>query len=288
MSAFRDQLRAKISRLDTRARDAARAAEDQCHARRERLAEADATAEAILNNVFLPLVDDFRAVVEGEGLLRDGCLLCETADTHGKRTRTRTTGVRKNPARPTVADFRRFLADRSERGLPELPPEQQLDEFERFLVEEHERQRLAAELAARPVPAWRRLVWRAADDSGLLYEFRLVAAAGDEGRVELWAEALRGAACDFRRDAAALLVELPRKSIAADGTDTDLARRWCARALSRSADALMAANLGPVGEVDPGRASDCAPGPAAVHAPLMTFPALDAIAFPAAVSNVSY
>ncbi len=143
----------------------------------------------------------------GEGVLREARLVSETADVKetGKRGRAKSDAAR----RPTVADFRRFLADRTERGLPELPPEQQPDDFERFLAEEHERQkereaqeREAQGLGPRRVPAWRRLVCRgvAADDAGSLVEVRVTAAPcnnisgeNENGKIEFRAEALRGA-----------------------------------------------------------------------------------------------
>ena len=278
---------------------AARAADQRSDARRQRpIEQADATAETVLRDVLRPLVDDFRAVLVGEGVLREARLVSETATESytvkekGKRGRAKSDAAR----RPTVADFRRFLADRAERGLPELPPEQQPDDFERFLAEEHERQkereaqeREAQGLGPRRVPAWRRLVCRgvAADDAGSLVEVRVTATPcntisdeSENGKIEFRAEALRGAACDFRRDSASALVELPRLRVAGERADRDAARQWCARVLSRSAEALMAASVGPGGSVVPGRASDCAPGPAAVHAPLITFPALDSAACP--------
>jgi hypothetical protein len=178
-------------------------------------------------------------------------------------------------------------------------------QFNRFLAAQ--RQREAAARAADLVPAWRRLAYRAGGvgsaggaGKGKRYEVRVVVSPCTAGpatkapttiepsALELRCECLHGSLSDFRRDSAPALIELPCKRVAAAAADRDAARQWCARVLSRSAEARLAANLGPGGNVDPGRASDCAPGPAAAHAPLMTFPALDAIAFPAAVSNVSY
>ncbi len=105
-----------------------------------------------------------------------------------------------------------------------------------------------------------------------------MAAAGEDGRVELSAQCLRGAACDFRRDTPPALVELPRKTIAADGTDADVARRWCARVLSRCAEALMEASF------DGGSSVSAAPASAPVHAPVCAPLAVPACALPAMVS----
>ena len=262
---------------------------------RQRIEQADATAETLLRDVLRPLVDDFRAVLVGEGVLREARLVSETADVKetGKRGRAKSDAAR----RPTVADFRRFLADRTERGLPELPPEQQPDDFERFLAEEHERQkereaqeREAQGLGPRRVPAWRRLVCRgvAADDAGLLVEVRVTAAPcnnisgeSENGKIEFRAEALRGAACDFRRDSAPALVELPRLRVAGERADRDAARQWCARVLSRCAEALMEANFDGDSSVSEARvhAPDCAP----LAAPLPAFPAMVPFGAPATV-----
>ena len=59
MSDFREQLRARIARIEGESRDAARAADQHSDARRQRIEQADATAETILRDVLRPLVDDF-------------------------------------------------------------------------------------------------------------------------------------------------------------------------------------------------------------------------------------
>jgi hypothetical protein len=65
------------------------------------------------------------------------------------------------------------------------------------------------------------------------------------------------------------LVELPRSSGPAPAIDAAAARQWCGDILKQCAEALMRANF--------------APGPAPLHAPLPSMPAMAPIAFPATV-----
>jgi hypothetical protein len=104
MSEFREQLRGRIARVEGESRDAARAADQRSDARRLRIEQADATAETVLRDVLRPLVEDFRAVLVGEGLLREARLLSETADVkeQGKRGKAKTMPP-AGPRSPTSA-----------------------------------------------------------------------------------------------------------------------------------------------------------------------------------------
>jgi hypothetical protein len=307
MTPFADELRQKLALKTVRPRAGVvpQDGEQEAAAAYERLAKADAAAQALVAEIFRPLVDDFRGVMESLGALDDGLIAAEAGPalalakkniSAGKNPRAtsggRQTKGKSRPGRLLAADYRAFLADRAARGLPPPSPADpagEIAQFNRFMADE--RQRAEAAEPNTKIPAWRRLAYRAAGvENGKRYEVRVVVspctaaptATGtmEPSTLELRCECLHGSLSDFRRDSAPALIELPRKRVAAAGADRDAARQWCARVLSRSAEALMAANLGPGGNIDPGRASDCPAGPAAVHAPLMTFPALDAGACP--------
>ena len=307
MTAFADQLRSDLAARKSNARGAPGRQVEPCDAAAARLAEADRAADNLLAEIFRPLVDDFRGVLESLGVLDDGALVAE----EGPRSPTAAVGRaaggsgRKNkktrrPDRQIAADYRAFLADRAARGLPPPSPgnpTEEMAEFHRFMAAA--RQREAAAGAADAVPQWRRLAYRAGGvgsvggaGKGRRYEVRIAVSlagsskAGSEEQgvaacsllaaprsllLELRCECLSGSLSDFRRDSAPALIELPRKRVASGAhaayKNTDV------NAARQWCQGVLGQSAAAIMEAEMG--IDPAPGrgPAAVHAPLCAVPA---------------
>jgi hypothetical protein len=282
MTAFAEQLRSDLTARQTKARGARErkgdsrdaavlgqaAAERQ--AAEERLTRADRAGQTLLAEIFRPLVEDFKGVMESLGVLDSGALACEAGPAlpsgSGKKKRVK---GKTHPARPLATNYRAFLADHAVRGLPPPSPDnptKEMAEFSRFLAGQQQSKSEAE--ATQIVPQWRRLAYRAhGTDDGKHYEIRLVAAPtttgpNTGGLVELWCDCLSGSASDFRRDSAPALIELPRKRASVQSTDHDAARQWCQNVLSQSAAAIMEATMGvfvlkPGGVPEPAQNEQC-------------------------------
>jgi hypothetical protein len=270
MTAFAEQLRSDLTARRAKARGACRRHVEQHdataerQAAQERLAAADRAGEVLLAEIFRPLVEDFGGVMESLRVLDDGQIAAEAgppiASTSAARKPARRAGKstrRKDPGRFLAADYRAFLADRAQRGLPPpspANPTEEIADFTCFLAVQRQREQ-DAEAAVAP-PQWRRLAYAArGTDDARRYEVRVVVAPTSTGTIELGCECLHGSVSDFRRDSAPALIELPRKRVA-DGcgcgrrkdTDRDAARQWCQNVLSQSAAAIMEATMG----IEPG------------------------------------
>jgi len=282
MTPFADELRQKLvaKTVKPRAGEVPQVGEQEAAVANQkayqRLAEADAAALSLVAEIFRPLADDFRGVLESLGVLDDGAIAAEAGPalalaannvSAGKKrgpSAGRQTKGRSRPGRMLAADYRAFLADRAGRGLPPPSPADPAGEmaaFSRFMAAA--RQREAAAEAADAVPQWRRLAYRAGGvENAKRYEVRVVVspcttAPATTGTIELWCECLAGSLSEFRRDSAAPLIELPRKRVAAVGADACAARQWCQNVLSQCAAAIMEAEMG----IDPAPAAPATPAP---------------------------